>query len=132
MADAFFIKRIPLKGEGYLILEGLGTRSVLHTYKGAFNITAPAAGATVQNSAPNTFDVTWTTDLLHTLHTVDIAHTADGGLTWTSVVTGTANDGSYTVPAATVALGTECQIRIQSNTDNSIYAISDYYFTTAA
>ena len=52
-------------------------------------------------SGGDTVTVQWTaTDSESTVDSVDIAYSTDGGSTWTTIITGTANDGSYdwTIP----------------------------------
>jgi hypothetical protein len=74
-------------------------------------VTYPNGGETL--TAGNTAAVTWTSQ--GSFSTVDIDYSTNGGSSWTAIVSGTANDGSYnwTVPAAATTQG---RVRVSGGT----------------
>ncbi len=105
---------------------------------GAYEYT-PAAGPSIAVTSPNggevwmigtSHNIAWTTT--GTVGNVGIYYSLNSGVSWTSVVTNTANDGvhSWTVP--TVTPSTNCLIRIWENSDHEPSDTSDTVFSIIA
>ncbi len=74
-------------------------------------VTYPNGGETL--TAATSVNITWTST--GSISTVDIDYSTNGGSTWTSIVTGTANDGSHawTVPSTATTQG---RVRVTGGT----------------
>ena len=105
---------------------------------GAYNYTPPAQ-TSVTVTAPNGGEVwmigtprniTWAST--GTVGNVDIAYSLNSGVSWTSVVANTANDGTHpwTVPAVTPS--TNCLVRVWGITDHDPSDTSDEVFAITA
>ncbi len=90
----------------------------------AVTVTYPNGGETLTGGG--SANITWT--YTGTFTTVDIDYSDDGGTSWSSIVTGTTNDGSYTwsVPAVATTAG---RVRVSggtaSDTSNANFTV-DY------
>ncbi len=105
-----------------------GTASDLSNANFTINYVAPSVTVTYPNGGETltgggSANVTWTST--GSISTVDIDYSANGGSSWTSVVTGTANDGSYTWAVPAVAT-TQGRVRV---TGGGVNDISNANFT---
>lgn len=91
------------------------------------NVTSPNAATTLYYTKTTT--ITWASYYL-TSPFVVIDYSYDGGLTWSSIVNATENDGSYTwtIPET---ISTECRVRISEYQNPSVYDESNVNFTIA-
>ncbi len=87
----------------------------------AVTVTYPNGGETLTGGG--TANITWT--YTGTFTTVDIDYSSDGGSSWSSIVSGTANDGSYTWSVPTAAT-TQGRVRVSGGTASDT---SDANFT---
>jgi hypothetical protein len=93
-----------------------------------FAVTFPNGGETVGAGAP--LDVTWTVGGGSIAPTVNILYSTNGGVNWSTLAAGVANNGARTV---TVPCGATNQGRIMIEAvGNIFFDISDLPFTTAA
>ena len=103
------------------------TFSVVADPTATLTVTSPNGGESwAVGSSQN---ITWTTT--GTVGNVFIEYTANNGSTWSTIISSTANDGSYTwtVPDPPSSL---CKIRISEAVDNIPIDTSDSTFTVAA
>ncbi|MBU2501248.1 S8 family serine peptidase [bacterium] len=88
----------------------------------AVTVTYPNGGETLTGGG--SANITWTS--AGTFTTVNIDYSTNGGTNWTSIVTGTANDGSYTWSVPAVAT-TQGRVRVTggsvSDTSNANFTI---------
>lgn len=103
-----------------------------YTASQTFTTNRPPATPTV--TAPNggevwnaVHEITWSggTDPDGQTTTADIELSTDGGTSWTSLVTGTANDGSHSYDFTDVAASTACKIRIRTKDTLAAYSAWD-------
>ncbi|MCG2681743.1 MAG: S8 family serine peptidase, partial [Kiritimatiellae bacterium] len=95
-------------------------------------------GATITVTSPNggeswtvgsSHDITWTST--GTIANVNIDYSTNNGSSWTSVATGTANDGSYPWTVAN-APSTTCLVRVSDTSNVATNDVSDATFTISA
>ena len=89
----------------------------------AVTVTSPNGGETLTGGGTANITWTWT----GTFTTVNIDYSSNGGSTWTSIVTGTANDGAYTWAVPAVAT-TQGRVRVSggtaSDTSNANFTVN--------
>jgi hypothetical protein len=93
------------------------------------NITVTAPNGGESWTAGTSQDITWTST--GTIANVNIDYSTNSGGNWTSVVAGTANDGSYPWTVAN-APSTTCLVRVLDAADGSPTDTSNSVFTIAA
>ena|GEM_PF-2388820 len=102
---------------------------------GAYSYT-PATQPTITVTSPNGGEVwmigtsqtiTWTTT--GTVSNVDIYYSLNSGVSWTSIITGTANDGTHSWTIPTVTPSTNCLVRIWESSDHDPSDTSDTVFS---
>ncbi|MBN8696908.1 MAG: hypothetical protein J0L87_10270, partial [Bacteroidetes bacterium] len=73
-----------------------------------------------------TYNITWNTATFFS--TVNLYYSTNNGSTWTSIVTGTANDGTHnwTIPNAP---STQCLVKAANSADVNLFDVSDNTFT---
>ena len=91
-------------------------------------LTSPNGGQTWQLGC--SYNITWLTSTLYT--TAKIDYSTDNGTTWTQIVSGASNSGSYawTVPT-TITPSTQCLIRISNTGYLALNDVSNAPFTIA-
>ena len=95
-----------------------GTASDISNANFTINYVAPSVTVTYPNGGETltgggSANITWTST--GTITTVDLAYSTNGGTSWTSIVTGTANDGTHTWTVPAVAT-TQGRVRVTSGT----------------
>ncbi|MDY0297780.1 MAG: C25 family cysteine peptidase [Acidobacteriota bacterium] len=127
-------ERILYGGDSKASLSGMTVTGRRLNLFGAYNYT-PAADPTITVTAPNggetwmigsNYPITW--DTTGTVGNVDIYYSLNSGVTWTSIATGTANDGthSWTVPSVTPS--DDCLVRVWESSDREPADTSDLVF----
>jgi hypothetical protein len=89
----------------------------------SITITSPNGGEVWSIGQPAT--VAWTST--GSVGNVDIDLSTNGGSTWTTLVAGTANDGSQTITVPDI-YSTQCKVRVRQVTGGSPYDVSDANF----
>ena len=92
--------------------------------KPEFTLTAPNGGQDWAVGTTN--DITWTNT--GTVSQVDLQYSTNSGSTWTDIVTGLSNTGTYTWTVPT-ADSSNCKIKIISTSDSTVSDTSDAVFT---
>ena len=92
-------------------------------------LTSPNTAVTYyQHQTPNP-NITWTSTNLSAAATVNIELSLDGGLTWTSLVANTPNDGTQAWPIGAQTPSTQARIRVSTTCNSAFSDISDVNFT---
>jgi len=97
----------------------------------AFTIVADQPVLTSPNGAENwypncSYNITWNTATFYS--TVNLEYSVNNGTTWTTIVTGTANDGSqtWTVP---LSVSSTCLVRASNSANTAVNDVSDATFS---
>ncbi len=90
-------------------------------------VTSPNGGETL--TVGNSYPITWTST--GTVSNVNIKYSTNNGSSWTTIISSTANDGSYTwtVPNA---VSSQCKIKISEAADENPSDASNAVFTIAS
>jgi len=114
-------------------------KPIVHVWKLASTSTTPMITVTSPNGGENwqggaNHTITWTSS--GTVGNVKIDFSSDNGSTWSTIITSTANDGTYTWTVPNVS-SSQCLVRIEetdgspSDTSNSVFSISSGGGTSA-
>jgi len=92
-------------------------------------VTSPNTALTYyQYQTPN---ITWSSTNLSGASTLNIELSLDGGITWSTLIANTPNDGSQAWPIGIQTPSTSARIRISTTCNNSFSDINDVNFTIA-
>lgn len=136
--DDHYLWTVPnvVTSEGQLWIKGYDTDNNPTDFSDAdFTITSPPSG-TITVTAPNggeglrpggTTDITWTTTGTVGSN-VKVAYSTDSGRNFTTIISSTANDGTYSWSVPNV-VSDDCLVRVTDTSNSLISDVSDNYFS---
>ena len=123
--DTAFNRKLHKVGdEATILIETLSRRSILHQFQGEPSVVTPANASAQTGGAA--WAVTWTTTC-RLGGNVDLVYSINGGLHWTTLEDGAADNGAWATGNMPGAANTVI-LRIQMSEDNTIF--DEIYFTT--
>jgi len=111
---------------------GLWTNS-FPGYHPIVNVLFPNGDESIDFASGTSYDITWKTsdrDTQDSNLSIDIFYTSDGGANWTSIVSGTANDGTHTWNTTGVPTGDRYRVKVVATDPQSLggHDSSDFNF----